>query len=135
MPSPNILESLCGAGETTFLYRLFMLAARRNFSGVLSDLNGAVPFYIPLHKYSGADLPTPDKFLSPMGSDVAAEMPDGWVQRQLRGRESLVLVNGVDEIAQKADVLAWIQRLSARFPRARFVIASRPGAIPEEWPP
>lgn len=132
-----LLRAQCGGGKTTFLYRLFVLTARRSLTGELARLNSAVPFYVPLHEYAEGELPTPDEFLNAVARDVAGEMPQGWVHRQLRDGESLVLINGVDElpVQRRAGMLDWIKKLTAMFDKPRYVLASRPGAVPEDWPP
>jgi NACHT domain len=131
-----VLRAECGGGKTTYLHRLFMLVARRALTGPLAELNDAIPFYIPLHQYADADLPAPEKFLDAVARDVLGEMPQGWVQRQLRDRESLVLLNGVDEVPpdRRPAVLDWVARLTHQFPRPRYVLAGRPASIPEDWP-
>lgn len=131
-----ILRAECGGGKTTYLSRLFSLVARRNLPAHLRELAATVPFYIPLHRYAESDPPMPEKFLDWVARTVAGEMPQGWVQRQLREGESLVLLNGLDEVpaARRPIVLEWVSKLVKQFPRPRYVLASRPAAIPEEWP-
>lgn len=126
----------CGAGKTTGLRRLFMLAAAQGFTGELARLNATLPFYVPLHLYSGGELPTLDEFIGRVGQEIAAEMPAGWMRRQLESRDCLVLLNGADEVDadQRPGVLDWIAGLSRRFPRARLVLVARPGAVPDDWP-
>ncbi|MFY1689140.1 NACHT domain-containing protein [Plantactinospora sp. WMMB782] len=130
-----LLRGHCGSGKTTCLSRLFVLAARRSLTGELAGLNGAVPFYLSLHRYVHADLPSPDDFLEAVGRDIAGEMPRGWIHRQLRDGESLVLINGIDEVPgdRRPAVLEWVKGLIAKFDRPRYVLTSRPGAVDEDW--
>lgn len=130
-----VLRALCGGGKTTHLWRFFGRAIRKDFTGPLSGLNNAVPFYLPLHRFAGKEPPSAEDLLSCVGQDIAAEMPRGWIQRQLRDGESLVLINAVDELPadQRPGVLGRIKKLAGNFPRARFVIAGRPGAVSDEW--
>ncbi|MFV2110105.1 NACHT domain-containing protein [Micromonospora sp. LOL_015] len=131
-----LIRARCGAGKTTFLYRLFMLAARRAFTGELAAFNDALPFYLPLHRFAEAEMPSPDHLLDAVARDISGEMPHGWVQRQLRDGNSLVLINGIDEVPddRRPAMLDWLAKLVVAFSRARYVVTSRPGVIPVEWP-
>lgn len=131
-----LLRAQCGGGKTTCLHRLLMLAARRGLTGELAALNDAVPFYLPLHRYADGELPSPDDLLNAVARDIVGEMPPGWVHRQLRDGESLVLINGVDELpaARRPAVLDWIKKLTSMFDRPRYVLSSRPGAVADDWP-
>jgi hypothetical protein len=131
-----LIRASCGCGKTTYLHRLFMLTARRGLTGALAPLNDAMPFYLPLHKYADGRLPQIDDLFADAGRDIIwEEMPSGWIQRQLRSGRGLVLINGVDELpaAVRPDVLGWIKKVADTFDRARFVLTSRPGAVPDEW--
>jgi NACHT domain len=46
-----------------------------------------------------------------------------------------VLIDGVDEVPrdQRLQILEWLRRLIAAFPKARFVVTSRPAAVAEDW--
>lgn len=130
-----LIRAYCGCGKTTYLHRLFMLTARRGLSGRLAPLNHATPFYLSLHRYADGSMPTVDDLFADAGADIRGEMPPGWVQRQLREGDSLVLINGVDELpaGQRSPILAWIKKVTTKFDRARYVLTSRPGAVSDDW--
>lgn len=131
-----LIRASCGCGKTTYLHRLFMLTARRGLTGALAPLNGAMPFYLPLHKYTAGRVPQIDDLFADAGRDIIwEEMPRGWIQRQLRSGQGIVLINGVDELPTTArpDVLGWVKKVADAFDRARFVLTSRPGAVPDDW--
>lgn len=130
-----LIRASCGCGKTTYLHRLFMLTARQGLTGTLAPLNRAVPFYLPLHKYTDGTPPQIDDLFGEAGGDIRDEMPRGWIQRQLRSGQSLVLINGVDELpaAARPDVLDWIKKVVGKFDRARYVLTSRPGAVSADW--
>jgi hypothetical protein len=130
-----VLLAQCGGGKTTYLSRFFTLVARRSLAAP-AELREAMPFYIPLHQCARTELPAPEKFLDHVAQAVRGEMPAGWVQRRLREERTIVLLNGLDEVpaADRQAVLDWVTDLVKQFPRPRYILASRPAAIPKDWP-
>jgi hypothetical protein len=124
-----------GLGKTTLLQWIAVSSAREAFPADLADWNGTVPFFIPLRRYSTDPLPAPEEFLREVGRHIAIEMPPGWVQQRLRSGDAIVLVDGVDELSEerRADAQRWLRELVDAFPHARFVVTSRPAAVPADW--
>ena len=62
-------------------------------------------------------------------------MPNGWVHTQLKLGRAIVLVDGLDEVAisQRDEVREWLKELVETFPKARFIVTSRPYAAKEGW--
>jgi len=55
--------------------------------------------------------------------------PAGWVKRQLDGGRCLVLLDGLDEVADpqvRKEVVDWVQKQMVAFQDNRFIITSRP---------
>ncbi|BCB83804.1 hypothetical protein Psuf_011170 [Phytohabitans suffuscus] len=95
-----------------------------------------MPFFVPLRRYAGVpELPGPEAFTKEVGRHIADEMPDGWVQAQLRSGRGIVLIDGIDELAvdRRAEARRWLSDLVAAFPRAHYVVTSRPAAAPADW--
>lgn len=130
-----LIQAHCGCGKTTYLHRLFTLTARRGLTGALTPLNRAIPFYLPLRRYADGTRPQADDLFAGAANDIQGQMPHGWMQRQLSEGESLVLINGVDEVPVEVrrPVLDWVANVTANFERPRYVLTSRPGAVPEDW--
>ncbi|MGC4755639.1 NACHT domain-containing protein [Micromonospora trifolii] len=124
-----------GLGKTTLLQWIAVNCARRTFAKQLRDWNDCVPFFVPLRRHASVDLPAPEDFLSEVGRHISAEKPPGWVHDQLRSGRAVVLIDGVDELAEnrRLEARRWLRDLVAAFPLARFVITSRPAATPAEW--
>ncbi|ROP41932.1 NACHT domain-containing protein [Saccharothrix texasensis] len=124
-----------GLGKTTLLQWVAVRSALSDFPDRLADWNGTVPFFIPLRRYAGRDLPAPERFLDEVGKYVAGEMPHGWMQRKLRDGSALLLVDGVDELAagRRDEARTWLRDLVGAFPLARVIVTSRPGAAPSQW--
>jgi NACHT conflict system protein/NACHT domain-containing protein len=124
-----------GLGKTTLLQWIGVQSATRAFPAQMADWNDTVPFFISLRRYVGRELPAPQAFLSGLGRHIADEMPAGWLHDQLRSGRALVLIDGVDEIPERDRRAAqrWLSELVGTFPAARYVVTSRPGAVPANW--
>ncbi|HET8658692.1 MAG TPA: NACHT domain-containing protein [Micromonosporaceae bacterium] len=124
-----------GLGKTTLLQWIAVNSARGTFGPHLQDWNDTVPFFVPLRRHASGTLPAPEDFLSEVGRHISAEKPPGWVHQQLRSGRAVLLIDGVDELTQdrRDDARRWLRDLVATFPRARFVVTSRPAAAPAEW--
>jgi hypothetical protein len=131
----TLLMGSAGSGKTTLLQWLAVRSARGDFAGPLADVNGTVPFFIPLRRYVDRGLPSPEEFPLAVGSHIAREMPERWVHDLLRTGNALILVDGVDEMpeSQRDRVRTWLTDLVLTFPNARYVVTSRPAAIEEGW--
>ncbi|GAA2115321.1 NACHT domain-containing protein [Actinomadura alba] len=130
-----LLRGDAGSGKTTLLQWLAVRSARGDFGDQLSGLVGLVPFFLPLRRYSGAELPAPEQFLSQVGRHIADDMPRGWVHRLLRAGRALVLVDGIDELpeTEREAARGWLRELVLAFPQARYVVTSRPAAVTGDW--
>ena len=101
-----------------------------------ADLNGMVPFVVPLRtlRAHGGAFPAPSQLPTAAHLPVD-EAPQGWVGRVLKAGRALLLVDGVDEVPQ--DDRAAAHRLahpSARtFPSNRCVATVRPLAVDPDW--
>ncbi|MFD6288735.1 NACHT domain-containing protein [Streptomyces sp. NPDC060205] len=129
-----VLRGPAGSGKSTLVQWLALNAARRGFGPELAGWNLCVPFVLRLRSFSTPDgLPLPQDFLSAAGVPLRA--PDGWVEELLHGGRALVLVDGVDEVPTRlrGRTEKWLKSLVAAFPRARYVVTTRPAAVPEDW--
>ncbi|MEV8126753.1 NACHT domain-containing protein [Streptomyces sp. NPDC085944] len=131
------LRGVAGSGKTTLVQWLAVTAASRVYDHGLTHLVGRVPFVLPMRRIvrPGAELPFPGDFLRAVGCPVAGEQPPGWVERVLRARRGVLLVDGIDEIAgdRRAAARRWLRELVRAFPGNLWLVTSRPSAVPEEW--
>ncbi|MFC7306708.1 NACHT domain-containing protein [Streptomyces monticola] len=131
-----VLRGPAGSGKSTLMQWLALNTARRSFTGDLEDWNRCVPFVLRLRAFTASGtLPTPDEFLRAAGVPLHATAPAGWVEGLLGDGRALVLVDGVDEIPTRLRhrTKTWLKSLIAAFPDARYVVTTRPSAVPDEW--
>ncbi|WP_433281048.1 NACHT domain-containing protein [Pseudonocardia xinjiangensis] len=125
-----------GAGKTTFLHWLAHTAAvsvRDRREGPWRD---DIPFLVSLRQFSNRQLPDPEELVAVTARPLAGEKPDHWVSSVLRSGRAVILVDGVDELLleKREEVRAWVTNLVRAYPSARYVISTRPSAVPDEWP-
>jgi energy-coupling factor transporter ATP-binding protein EcfA2 len=129
-----VLRGPAGSGKSTLMQWLALNAARQSFGPELADWNLCVPFVLRLRAFNTPEgLPLPEDFLPAAGVPVRA--PQGWVEELLANGRALVLVDGVDEVPPRLRVRTekWLKSLLTAFPKARYVVTTRPSAVPEDW--
>ncbi|MGJ5896533.1 NACHT domain-containing protein [Streptomyces niveiscabiei] len=129
-----LVRGPAGSGKSTLLQWVALNAARRSFGSELADWNRLVPFVLRLRSFHSPDaLPMPADFLSAAGVPLRA--PEGWVEGLLESGRAVVLVDGVDEVPvrMRDRTETWLRSLVTAFPRARYLVTTRPSAVPEDW--
>jgi hypothetical protein len=129
-----LVSGIAGSGKTTILQWLAVRAATRTFTGPLSELNGSVPFIVRLRAFAEGELPTPSQMARTVSSAIADLVPPGWAEELFADARALVLVDGIDELPaeRREDVRLWLADLCEQFPRARYIVTSRPEAL-DDW--
>ncbi|MFE5242297.1 MULTISPECIES: NACHT domain-containing protein [unclassified Streptomyces] len=131
-----LLRGPAGSGKSTLVQWLALNAARRTFGSDLGDWNRCVPFVLRLRAFtSQGTLPTPEDFLRAAGVPLHGAAPAGWVDGLLAEGRALVLVDGVDEVPMRLRhrTEKWLKDLIAAYPGSRYVVTTRPSAVPESW--
>ncbi|QGZ49581.1 NACHT domain-containing protein [Streptomyces sp. QHH-9511] len=131
-----LLRGDAGAGKTTLVWWLAAHAAAGTLGPNLAELNGLVPFVVPLRslRARGAGFPSPAELPAAAGLVVDAA-PAGWAGRVLAAGRGLLLVDGLDEVPpeDREAAHAWLSGLLARHPRTRCVATVRPLAVEPDW--
>ncbi|MEC3996202.1 NACHT domain-containing protein [Actinacidiphila sp. DG2A-62] len=127
-------RGVAGSGKSTLVQWLAVSAARQDLGEGLSHLRDLVPFVLPLRTVArrGA-LPAPAEFLSAVEAPMTA--PPSWAERVLAEGRGLVLVDGLDEIDERARerVGDWLRGLLAAYPGNHWLVTSRPSAVEDSW--
>ncbi|MEV7864528.1 NACHT domain-containing protein [Streptomyces sp. NPDC088124] len=132
----TLLRGEAGAGKTTLVWWLAAHAAHGTLGPELADLNGLVPFVVPLRTVHarGNGLPTPSQLPS-VAQILADEAPPGWARRVLEAGRGFLLVDGVDEVPpeERENTRIWLNELLDLYPATRCLATVRPLAVEEEW--
>ncbi|MET9924652.1 MULTISPECIES: NACHT domain-containing protein [unclassified Streptomyces] len=131
-----LLRGPAGSGKSTLVQWLALNAARRSFGSELADWNRSVPFVLRLRAFTALDiLPAPADFLRATGVPLHGSAPAGWADRMMRQGRALVLVDGVDEVPERLRKRTerWLKDLIVAYPLAKYVVTTRPSAVPETW--
>ncbi|WP_414506336.1 NACHT domain-containing protein [Streptomyces sp. NEAU-L66] len=132
-----LLRGVAGSGKTTLVQWLAVSTARKALDERLLYLYGLVPFVLPLRTLTrgGAKLPTPDGFLAAVDCPIANLQPTGWIDRVLRSKRGLILIDGIDEIpeSERQEARRWLQELVSAYPNNRWLVTSRPSAVRQDW--
>ncbi|MFJ2702288.1 NACHT domain-containing protein [Streptomyces sp. NPDC087428] len=131
-----LLRGPAGSGKSTLVQWLAVNAARQTFGGDLADWNRCVPFVLRLRAFTSDEkLPDPEDFLRATGIPLHGAAPAGWADRLLSEGRALVLVDGVDEVPMRlrSRTERWLKDLITAYPQARYVMTTRPSAVPDGW--
>ncbi|WP_433396448.1 NACHT domain-containing protein [Streptomyces sp. CA-146814] len=131
-----LLRGPAGSGKSTLVQWLALNTARQSFGSELADWNRSVPFVLRLRAFTALDtLPAPADFLRATGVPLHGSTPVGWADRMMRQGRALVLVDGVDEVPERLRKRTerWLKDLITAYPQAKYVVTTRPSAVPETW--
>jgi len=128
-----LIRGQAGSGKTTFINWVAVTSAGRAHSKSLEQLNECVPFIIKLRDFPDA-LPKPEDFTKLVGSALTGK-PENWVESLLTQGNAIILVDGLDETsdANRVQTKHWLEDLIAQFPKARYIVTTRPYAVEEGW--
>jgi NACHT domain/NACHT N-terminal Helical domain 1 len=124
-----------GAGKTTFLHWLAHTVAVAARDGDEDVWRAAVPFFVPLRQFADRDLPEPEDLVRVTATALSGAKPRRWVSDLLDSGRGMLLVDGIDEVLldRRDKVRRWLAGLVRAYPRACYVVSTRPAAVPEPW--
>ncbi|WP_407562922.1 NACHT domain-containing protein [Streptomyces sp. 184] len=131
-----LVRGLAGCGKTALLQWLAVSTAGGTLPGQLDQLSGGVPFWLPLRTLvRRGELPAPEEYLAAVRCPLAAAQPSGWADGLLAAGRAVLLIDGLDEVpqAKREGARQWLYDLLAAYPRATYVVTTRPSAVPEGW--
>jgi predicted NACHT family NTPase len=130
-----IVRGQAGSGKTTLLQWIAVRSAAQTFEEPLAQWNDTTPFFIRLRQCAQDGLPAPEDFPRLVAPAIAGTMPARWVHNKLQAGRAIMLIDGVDEVAQslREQVRVWLKELADTYPNVRLIVSSRPHAIGEGW--
>ncbi|MFN8526826.1 MAG: NACHT domain-containing protein [Chloroflexota bacterium] len=134
--SPRLLIlGPAGSGKSTVLEWFAVRTARRDLPEPLAALNDHVPFFVRLRDFENRDWPDADELPVAVSKHLAGAVPPLWASSVLDSGRGLVLVDGLDEVAEarRESARRWVSELVAAFGRSRFVVTSRPEDAEHGW--
>jgi NACHT domain len=121
-----------GSGKSTLLAHTARRIARAGHSN-----SRRAPVLLALREQAAAIKTNPARVLADVVrsavSGVPGKEPDGWWERQLRRGKCMILLDGLDEVADEKDrraITDWVERQISSYPGNHFVITSRPYGLP-----
>ncbi|MFF7726545.1 NACHT domain-containing protein [Streptomyces sp. NPDC008001] len=132
----TVLRGEAGAGKTTLVWWLASHTVCRTLPAQLSELDGMIPFVIPMRSLAARGITSPTPSQLPKIARLPVDRPpDGWAGRVLEAGRGLLLVDGMDEIPQADRELArkWLAGLLRMYPRTRCLVTVRPLAVGGDW--
>lgn len=132
----TLLRGQAGAGKTTLVWWLAAHAANGTLNKNLTELNGLVPFVVPMREVyaRGGRFPAVSELLA-AGRVISDDAPDGWAGRVLEAGRGLLLVDGLDEVPpqEREKARRWLSALLDRYPETRCLATVRPDAVEKGW--
>ncbi|WP_079031955.1 NACHT domain-containing protein [Streptomyces specialis] len=118
-----------GSGKTTLARNT---ALKLSEKGLLARGRRKLPVLMYLRDHAAAILSEEAPGLAEVATEagwLAGKVPPAWLERRLDRGRCLVLLDGLDEVADERDrgrVVAWVRRQVERYPDNIFVVTSRP---------
>lgn len=123
-----------GSGKTTLLSHIALTLTQSWFQRRKESVPNKLPILLTLLEHAEAIATDHEPFA--MEDAVRAdlrkwkkEVPEGWVRHFLDKGKYLVLLDGLDEVADKVQrqkVVAWVERQMKAYPMCQFIVTSRP---------
>ncbi|MBK8900780.1 MAG: NACHT domain-containing protein [Anaerolineaceae bacterium] len=124
-----------GSGKTTLLSHIALTLTQNWFQLRKEGLPNKLPILLTLLEHTEAIAAKGDEQFA-MEDAVRAdltkwkkEVPEGWVRRSLDKGRYLVLLDGLDEVADKAQrqkVVTWVERQMKAYPKCQFINQIKP---------
>jgi hypothetical protein len=122
-----------GCGKTTMLKHMVLTLVAGSKQRRQRHAPNKLPILLFLRDHAEAIQAEPDLSLAQAVGDSLARWdlhaPTGWFEKRLARGQCLVLLDGLDEVADpeaRRQVVAWVQRQMEACGRNRFIVTSRP---------
>ncbi len=124
---------LPGSGKTTLLRHMVLTLAGSGTHPENSSIPKKLPIFLTLREHApqiqkANGFSLCDAIIDTLAGK-AKEVPSEWFEDQLRKGQCIVLMDGLDEIADekaRLGVVNWVEKQMAAYPKNDFIVASRP---------
>ncbi len=129
-----VIRGDAGSGKTTLLSWIAISCVQSGSIGPANMWAQAVPFYVPLRRYSDRPLPMLTELRECYGWQIGPE-PAGWTHKVFDSGRAVLLVDGVDELPDDrlATISEWLEDIITSYPNVRTVVTSRPNVVARNW--
>ncbi len=127
-----------GTGKTTVLRYLALTYARGLQGERLGQPLPLLPLLSPLRAVTSGRAPSLADYMTQLCQRLGCVVGPGFFDAQLRAHRCLVLLDGLDEVAdeqQRRAVSRWIEQQSRAYARNPFVVTCRPAGFREDFLP
>ncbi len=122
-----------GTGKTTLLENLTLTYAKNTQRRKHKQAPKLIPILLYLRDIRETITNSPklslNELLERQKSITEMEPPNNWFKDKLRSKNCLVMLDGLDEVAdetQRRAVSIWVNQQIQNYPHARFILTSRP---------
>jgi energy-coupling factor transporter ATP-binding protein EcfA2 len=122
-----------GSGKTTLLKQMTLTLAKNHRHSLFPKTLQKLPIFLTLREHAQAihdnpSLKLPDAIQNTLVK-MDREAPVGWFNAQLHKGRCVIMMDGLDEIADqiaRKEIVEWVQNQMIAYPSNHFVISSRP---------
>lgn len=130
----NVIIGAPGSGKSTFFEWLQLKIAAAEEELVMAGQQ-AIPLLLRVRQLDPQNLPHGAALIekATASKDIAALMPLGWIDRQMRDGRVLFMLDGLDETEPELHnryLIPWMFKLCQRYPDCRYLVSSRPIGYP-----
>lgn len=130
----NAIIGVPGSGKSTFLEWLQLKIAAGDEELLMAGQQ-AIPLLLRVRQLDPKNLPLGSALIekATASRDIAALMPHGWINRQIRNGRVLFMFDGLDETEPELRdryLLPWLRDLCQQYPNCRYLVSSRPVGYP-----
>lgn len=139
-PNPKlVIVGPPGSGKTTLLRHMTLLFTSNSKEKEIKKIRSSkIPFLLFLRDYVDEISDNPEivlpKIIEASIRKFDLNIPQDWFSRKVRNGECLVLLDGLDEVADPAlrrKVVNWLEKQIHTYPKNAFIITSRPHGYKE----
>ncbi|MFG6096714.1 GUN4 domain-containing protein [Leptothoe sp. ISB3NOV94-8A] len=126
-----------GSGKTTLMRYMTLMYALRKPRRIYPKAPDFIPVLLYLRDVYKPIIENPDLALADLLTDWVQDLqrtdplkpPKGWFAKKLTQKRLLILLDGLDEVADEQDrkqVSRWVDRQMYEYPETAFILTSRP---------